>query len=78
MLHYYGTYHQALLKNPNLPLIALENILKIKSKSFHVCDRKFVARHPKTSIDILSKLTKDKDEGERDAAEYRLKRGMEH
>ncbi len=67
-----GIYDQSLLKNPNLPLLALENILERKSKSIYVCDRKFVARHPKTPTPILEKLTQDQNIGVRDAAKYRL------
>ena len=67
-----GIYDQSLLKNPNLLLLALENILERKSKSIYVCDLKFVARHPKTPTPILEKLTQDQNIGVRDAAKYRL------
>ena len=70
---YYSQYDYILLERPNISLIALENILNRRSKSFYASDRKFVARHSQTSISILKTLTQDKDYKVRNIAEYRLK-----
>ncbi|MEL6930160.1 MAG: hypothetical protein AAFO95_16205, partial [Cyanobacteria bacterium J06600_6] len=69
---YHPQYGSILLKHPNLPSIALENILNRKATSFQISDRKFAARYPHTPISLLEKLAQDKDYGVRRAAQYRL------
>ena len=61
-----------LLNHPNSSVTLIEEILSRKAVSLYVCDRKFVARHPKTPTPILEKLTQDQNIGVRDAAKYRL------
>ena len=69
---YRSKHDLILLQHPNLPSVALENILNRKAKSFYISDRKFTARYPHTPISLLEKLAQDKDAGVRKAAQYRL------